>query len=82
MNMITIVLALALIIGFMVADAILDWVFIAVYALFAMAVLNNLIHLFKYCKKYGEINWEDIGRIFLYIGIAVVVAILQVTFVK
>lgn len=77
--MIIIILGLALIIGFMVADAILDWVFIALYALSAVAVLNSLIHLVKYYKKYNEIDTSDIGRIILYLAIAAVGVVLQVT---
>ncbi len=77
--MIIIVLGLALIIGFMVADAILDWVFIVVYALSGTAILNSLIHLFKYHRKYNEIDASDIGRIFLYLAIAAVGVVLQVT---
>ena len=77
--MIIIVLALALIIGFMIADAILDWVFIGVYALLSMAILNNIIHLFKYHKKYNEIDTSDVGQIFLFLGIVAVVIVLQVT---
>ena len=77
--MIIIILGLALIIAFMVADAILDWVFIALYALSAVAVLNSLIHLVKYHKKYNEIDTSDIGRIILYLAIAAVGVVLQVT---
>lgn len=78
--MIMIVLALALIIGFMVADAILDWVFIVVYALLGMAVLNNIVHLIKYHKKHNKIYPSDIGYIFLYLGIVAVVITVQVLF--
>ena len=74
-----IVLGLALIIGFMVADAILDWAFIALYALSAMAILNSLIHLAKYHRKYNEMNSSDIGRIFLFLAVAAVGVVLQVT---
>ena len=77
--MIIIVLGLALIIGFMIADAILDWVFIALYALSAMAIINSLIHLVKYHRKYNETDTSDIGRIFLYLVIVAVGVVLQVT---
>ena len=78
--MIIIGLGLALIIGFMIADAILDWVFIAVYAFLGTAILNNIVHLSKYRKKYNEIYSGDIAGIFLYLGIATVIIILQVAF--
>lgn len=74
------VLVLALIIGFMVADAILDWVFIIVYALLGMAAINDFTHLFKYRREYNRINASDVGRICLYFVIAAVVIVLQVTF--
>lgn len=73
-------LALALIIGFLIAESILDWVFIAVYAFLGMAILNDIIHLFKYNKKYNKLNSSDIGRIFLHLGIAAIVISLQVVF--
>ena len=76
-----IVLGLALIIAFMIADAILDWVFVAVYALLGMAILNDLIHLFKYYRKYNEINVSDIGRIFFYFVITAIVIALQAAFI-
>ena len=78
--MIIIVLGLALIIGFIIADAILDWVFIAAYAFLGMAILNNIIHLSKYRRKYNEYDSEIVGLIFLLLGIAAVVIVLQVTF--
>ncbi|MBQ7768221.1 MAG: hypothetical protein IJ403_05005 [Oscillospiraceae bacterium] len=77
--MISIVLGIALIVGLMVADAILDWVFIALYTLSAMAILNSLIHLVKYHKKYNEIDTYYIGRIFIYLAITAVGVVLQVT---
>ena len=78
--MIIIVLVLALIIGFMTADAILDWVFIIVYALLGMSILNNIIHLFKYHRKHNKINASDIGKTFLFLGIVAIVIVLQVVF--
>lgn len=78
--MILIVIGLILIIGFMVADAILDWIFIAVYALLATAALNSFVHLFKYHRKYARIDGADVGHIFLYLFIAAIVVILQVSF--
>ena len=77
--MIIIVLGLALIIGFMVADAILDWIFIVVYALSATSILNSIIHLVKYHGKYNEIDTSDVGRIFLFLVISAVCVVLQVT---
>lgn len=78
--MIILVLGLALIIGFVIADAILDWVFIAVYALLGITTINSIIHLFKYHKKYNEIDTSDIGLIFLCLGITAIIITLQVKF--
>lgn len=77
--MIIIVIGLALIVGLMVAEAILDWVFIALYALAATAILNSVIHLVKYRRKYDETDTSDIGRIFIYLALAAVGIVLQVT---
>ncbi len=76
--MIIIVLGLALIIGFMIADAIFDWIFIAVYALLAMTTLNGLIHMLKYYRKHKEIDGADIGQIVICIVCASAVMFLQV----
>ena len=76
--MIIIVLGLALIVGFMVADAILDWVFIAAYAFLAMATLNSIIHIFKCYRKHNKIDEVDIGQIAMCLVGAVVLMFLQV----
>lgn len=75
---IIIIIALALICGFLVADAIVDYVFIAVYALMAVNILNNIKHLIRYRKKYRKTDTEDIGFIFLWLACAGVCVLLQI----
>ena len=65
--MIIIVFALFLIAGFMVADAVLDYVFVAVYALAATAIINNIIHMIKYYKKHRKLCTSDLSGSFLYL---------------
>lgn len=75
--MILIVFAIVLILGFMAADAMLDYIFVFVYALAAMAITNNIIHLVKYHKKHNEICSSDITSSLLYLLMAVGAAIFQ-----
>ena len=75
--MILVVFAIVLILGFMAADAMLDYIFVFVYALAAMAITNNIIHLVKYHKKHGEICSSDITSSLLYLLGAVGVAVFQ-----
>ena len=58
--MIIVVLALFLIIGFMIAEAILDYVFIVVYALVATALVNNIIHMIRYGIKHRKLCTNDL----------------------
>ena len=75
--MILIVFAIVLMVGFMAADAMLDYIFVFVYALAAMAITNNLIHLAKYHKKHGTICSSDITSSLLYLLMAVGAAAFQ-----
>ena len=68
--MLLIFLVLFLIVGFLIADAILDYIFVIVYALLATKLLDSLIHLIRYRKKYHEICTDDIRLIFICIGSA------------
>ncbi len=69
--MIAIIFLLFLIAGFLIVDSIIDYLFFAVYALAATAIINNLIHLYKYYNKYNAIDRHDISNSlwFLLIGI-------------
>lgn len=77
--MIAIVFFLFLITGFLIADSVIDYLFIAIYALAATAIINNLIHLYRYHKKHGKINQNDLSNSFWFllmgIGAALVHAI-------
>ena len=65
--MIFIVFALFLIVGFMIADAMLDYIFVIIYALAATAILNNIIHTIKYYKKHKKLCSSDLSSSFWYI---------------
>lgn len=67
--MITIVLGLALLVGFIIAESMIDWLFIGLYALSAMAIVNNLISMAKGRKGYGG---STFGYLLLGLGTAVV----------
>ena len=69
--MIFVIFGIILILGFMVADAMLDYIFVFVYALAAMAITNNIIHLSRYYKKHGSICSHDITSSLLYLLMAV-----------
>ena len=58
--MILIVFAIVLICGFMIADAVIDYIFVCLYALAAMAITNNIIHAVRYYKKHGTVNPDDV----------------------
>lgn len=75
--MITIVFVLVLLVGFIVADAVLDYVFVIVYAFGITSILNNIFHLFKYYKKYNKVCDGDIGGIILYIIMIAVAALVH-----
>lgn len=65
--MIFIVFALFLIVGFMIVDAVMDYVFVVIYALAATAILNNIIHIFKYYKKHKKLCFSDLTSSFWYL---------------
>lgn len=67
--MITIVLVLALLVGFIIAESMIDWLFIGLYGLSAMAIVNNLISMAKGRKGYGG---STLGYLLLGLGTAVV----------
>lgn len=67
--MITIVLVLALLVGFIIAESMIDWLFIGLYALSAMAIVNNLISMANGRKGYGG---STLGYLLLGLGTAVV----------
>ena len=66
MTILLVLFALVLIAGFMVAEVLLDYLFAVIYALVATAIVNNIIHLIKYCRKHHKICTSDIGGIFGY----------------
>lgn len=69
--MILIVFAIVLICGFMIADAVIDYIFACVYALAAMAITNNIIHAVRYYKKHGTVNSSDVVASILYLLMAI-----------
>ena len=69
--MIFVIFGIVLILGFMAADAMLDYIFVFVYALAAMVITNNIIHLAKYHKKHGSICSNDITSSLLYVLMAI-----------
>lgn len=73
--MILIVFAIVLICGFIIADAVIDYIFVCVYALAAMAITNNIIHAVRYYKKHGTVNPDDVKGSILYL-IMVIAAII------
>lgn len=68
--MITIVLVLFLLVGFIVADAMIDYIFVILYALAATAITNNMIHMIRYHKKHGALCTSDITSSLLYLLMA------------
>ena len=78
--MIIVVFVLVLILGLITAEALLDYVFAFVYALAAMAITNNIIHMVKYYRKNQSICSEDIGNSLLYLLLAVGLFIVQCVF--
>ena len=67
MNPLAIVFLIFFLVGIVVVDSILDWLFIAVYALAVTAILNNMLHLYRYHKKHGEICSSDLIRSLWYL---------------
>ena len=78
--MIFIVFGIVLILGLITAEALLDYVFVLAYALAAMAITNNIIHMVKYYRKNQSICFEDIGNSLLYLLLAVGLFIVQYVF--
>lgn len=72
-----IVLALFLLVGFIVADAMIDYIFVIIYALAATAILNNFIHVLKYYKKHGKLCISDLSSSFCYILMGVGIALVR-----
>lgn len=75
--MIFIVFALILIVGFMVVDAVMDYVFVVIYALATTAILNNIIHLIKYYKKQKKLCTSDLTSSFWYLLMGVGTALVR-----
>lgn len=75
--MIFVIFGIVLILGFMAADAMLDYIFVFIYALAAMAITNNTIHLSRYYKKYGSICSHDITGSLLYLLMALGALLVQ-----
>jgi len=75
--MILAIFAIVLILGFMAADAMLDYIFVLVYALAAMSIANNIIHLIKYYRKHRKIYSGDITSSLLFLLMAVGLAVFQ-----
>lgn len=78
--MIAAVFIIVLIIGFAAAGAMLDYIFVLIYALAAMAIMNNIIHLIKYHKKHGTICSSDITNTLLYLLMVAGAALFQHVF--
>ena len=75
--MITIVFFLFLIVGFMIVDSVIDYLFIAIYALVATAIINNLVHMHKYYKKHEKTNRYDLSNSFWFLLLGVGAAIVH-----
>lgn len=67
--MITIVIVIALLLGFIVAESMIDWIFIGLYGLSIMAVVNNLISVAKGRRGYGG---STLRYLLLGLGAAIV----------
>ena len=78
--MILIVFAIVLICGFIIADAVIDYIFVCVYALAAMAITNNIIHAVRYYKKHGTVNSHDVKVSILYLVMAIAAIIFHCMF--
>lgn len=79
MSSIMILIAIAMLMGFIVADAILDYIFVIVYAALAAWIANSALHLIRYHKKHGYACMEDVWHILLYVVLVAIVAVLQYT---
>ena len=79
MSWFSILILIGLLTGFMVADAILDYVFVIVYAALAFWAAANVVHMFRYRKKYGQIDSDDLGCIMLCTLLAAGALVLQLT---
>ena len=79
MSWFSILILIGLLTGFMVADAILDYVFVIVYAALAFWAAESIIHLLRYRKKYSEIHSGDLSCIMLCALLAAGALVLQLT---
>ena len=70
-------IGIILIVGFIAADALIDYIFVIIYALAAVAIMNNIIHLIKYHKKHKAICSGDITSSLLYLLMATGAAVFQ-----
>ena len=64
----------------MIADAILDYIFVLVYALLGTLIANHIVHLIRYRKKYQKNCSDDIHGIVLFSILTIVVIIIQFIF--
>ena len=78
--MLTVIAIIVFIIGIVVADTILDYVFALLYALAAMAITNNIIHMVKYYKKHKKICSSDVSSSALYVLLVIGGIIFQCKF--
>ena len=78
--MLTVIAIIVFIIGIVVADTILDYVFALLYALAAMAITNNIIHMVKYYKKHKKICSSDVSSSALYVLLVIGGIIFQYKF--
>ena len=63
--------AIAIIIGFLIADALMDYIFVVFYAFAATAILNDIISMIKHYKKHNEVPTDDLGPVFLHLAIGI-----------
>ena len=78
--MLIIVLVIVLICGFMIAEAIIDYIFVCLYALAAVAITNNIMHAVKYYKKHGTVDSGDVKSSILYLLMAIAAIIFHCMF--
>lgn len=64
----------------MIAEAVIDYIFVCVYALAAMAITNNVIHAIRYYDKHGKVNSSDVKASILYLLMAIAAIIFHCTF--
>lgn len=78
--MLAVVFIIVLICGFMIAEAIIDYIFVCLYALAAVAITNNIMHAVRYYNKHGTVNSSDVKSSILYLLMAIAAIIFHCVF--